>query len=159
MFFTVSLALLILAAVVSIGILLYSLFLRNNLVRVGDLQSDARAALSKERLKSADFLALSERLSNIEKIVPSNASFSNLLSPIAESIPDSIDVDDITVDQSTVSVTLTTSDLATLNTYLNTNLKKLVGRKETHIKNVTIQNFGINDATGNYSTAIRFIYN
>lgn len=158
-FFTGSLLILVIMILISIGLLMYMIFLKTSFAGVTQAEGKALSTLNSYSSKRIKLQTLSERLTSIEKIIPENTKFSERISFIVKSFPPQFEVDGINVDGASLTVTLIASNLEALNSYINKDLHALVRKKNSDIKNVSIQNFGINPARGSYSTSIYFIYN
>lgn len=156
-FFTISLLVLIIVIFASIGLLLFTLFLKTNLSAVTQAESTALASLDSYKSKKIKVLTISERLGNIQKIVSVNKKVYNNVFPIEESIPAGISVNSLQADETAATFTLVSSSLATLNNYLNVDLKKLADSKNARVKTINIDDFSLTD-NGQYSTTLHFTF-
>jgi hypothetical protein len=98
-------------------------------------------------------------LATIKKIVPGNSIPEDRLNIVLSSIPASISIDKLEMIDTVMNITISSISLSVLNTFLNSDLSELPKKKDSQVKKIEIQSFGLNSKGTNYSSDIKITFN
>jgi type II secretory pathway component PulM len=158
-FFYLSILVLLIVVLITVLILLYLLFLKSSIASTINSQNKELSILKSEQGKKIKILTTKERLATIKKIVPGNSIPEDRLNIVLSSIPASISIDKLEMIDTVMNITISSISLSVLNTFLNSDLSELPKKKDSQVKKIEIQSFGLNSKGTNYSSDIKITFN
>lgn len=138
--------------VVASSIAVFFLKMQSQLPILQKTQNDLLAGLSASQTKVIKQVLFVDRLQNISNIISKRTAFDIQIGEILPQIPPAINVNSITIDKKNISMTLSTSSLAEVDTFTN-NLKSMVDNEKL-IKRVNFSGITFNQKKGEYSFSI-----
>lgn len=157
LFFSISLLFLLISIIVSVGLLLYTTYLNSRISSLSNEKTEVLKQMAIVEPQRIKYLTVKERLRSIGPILLNNTAFSTAYTQLENAIPSGLSISDIDIQKDTVTLTLATNDLVSVNTFLNDNLKALVSKKSL-IKAVTINSFTVGKANDGYNLGVTLQY-
>ena len=141
-------------AIIGVVIIAILLFLLSRLFSPDSIikqQNQVTASISLQQSKQAKLVALTQRLNDISSLLKKRTNYDVVLSNILAQSPSGISIVSVSVDKKKISVIVNSSSLLSLNDFIEM-LKGMVEKKQ-FLKNVTINNLGLNGRAGYVLTA------
>ncbi len=158
-FFYLSILVLLILVLITVLVLLYLFFLKSSISSTIISQNKELAILKSEQEKKIKILTTKERLTAIKRIVPGNSTPEDRLRIVLSSIPESISVDKLEMTDTVMNITISSTSLSVLNSFLNSDLTELPKKKDSQVKKIEIQSFGLSSKGTNYSSDIKITFN
>lgn len=155
-FFKACLAILILVIIVTIGEIAYTYYLRTRIFSLGEAQSSTLSQIATLDAKRVKFQTLKERLIFIGKILPESATFNKRIDVIYQNVPSGITIADIDASIKAITITVTSSNLALINSFLDEGVKKIVAEKGIQVLKAEVDSVGRGDSV--YTAAVKFTF-
>lgn len=159
MFFNICLGILILVIAVTAGEIFYRIYLNTRINAVDLEQQETSQQIKHIDAKRVKYQTLKERLNAIQKVYPEIKKFSTRLSELMGTIPAGISVTNVITEGQTIEFRLYSANLASLNTFLTSDLNDISKSKGLGVSKITINTIGINLNPAGYSTSVKFTFN
>lgn len=149
-FFTVAVIIFSLAFLISAGLILYRLYLSNELSSYKQEESRLTSIVNSDPEKKVKFLAIRERLSEIQKVVSKRKNINSRLISVSQTLPLDVGIAFIEGDESKVSLEVVADDLSSLNTLIENKIEEYASENKKIIKRVEMSSFGLDPETNKY---------
>ncbi len=156
-FFKLSLFLLFLTILFTLGEIGYTYFLRSQIVSLGQDQSATLSQIKSLDAKRVKFQTLKERVLSIGKILPESMAFNNRINVLFQNIPAGIEVEEISTDLNTITLTVASSSLDQINSFLEERLPRIIRDKSIGVLKSEVDAVGINTESG-YTASIELTF-
>lgn len=158
-FFKLCAGILLVIVVFTVGELVYSVFLRNQLAQLAEKQSLITQQITEIDARRIKFQTLKERLGIIKTLLGPSKEFYERFSVVSSNIPPGITVTDIDSTANDMTLQLVSSELSILNLFLESNLEKITLTKNLGVSKVSIGSVGINADKSGYFATVKFAFN
>lgn len=146
-----------LAFVLVIAILLFIVNALNSPTQVKKDKDAVLAKISGMNKKAVNYNLASERLLSISEIINSRTKHNDLIRLMLKDKPEDVTTQALLVDSNSVSLTLNSSSLLTINNYMKTLIK--LSSENKSFTNLTIESLSTNSRTGQYTLSLKVFTN
>lgn len=136
-----------------VSIILFILYLRISPEAIRREQSQVVQSIAFQKNKLAKLNLLNDRLRGINQVLRERKNYTTILNSILSEIPQEARAQVLSINKSSVSLTVTSSSLLPLNKFLN-NILELSENKK-YIREMVIESLTIDSRTGSYSLSIK----
>ncbi len=157
-FFKSCLVLLILVVLVTIGEIAYTYYLKQRIYQLGEAQSSTLSQIATLNSKRVKFQTLKERLTFIGTILPESTKYNRRIDVLYQHTPPGITIADIDATIKAITVTVISSNLALINTFLNEGVKAIVAEKSIGVLKAEVDAVGRYDSDSLYSASVKFTF-
>ncbi|MBP6913591.1 MAG: hypothetical protein KBC00_03210 [Candidatus Levybacteria bacterium] len=158
-FFYLSILVLLILVLITVLILLYLFFLKSSISNTISNQNKELSVLKSDQDKKIKILTTKERLNTIKRIIPNNSVPESRLEAVLSSIPSAVSLDKLEMIDTVMNITISSKSLSVLNSFLNSDLVALPGKKGSQVKKIEIQSFGLSSKGTSYSSDIKITFN
>lgn len=145
----------LLFSISAVSITFFILILLSPLPALKKQEEGALATLSQSHPDVAKLLFIDDRLKSSKAIITKRINFDESLDKVLKKMPGGIAITALTMNKETVSITVTSSSLANLDTFLN-NLVTSVDKKEDFSK-ITLVNFITNETNSQFILTVDIV--
>lgn len=146
-------AIMFLAGVGGISLLLFLLIQIINPQSIKKEQNDIIEKISQVQNKQAKLFILNNRIDNIEKILQQRKDLAKVTSSLLAKIPNRLFIEDLDVDDKTVTLTAQSTSLSAIGELIN-NLADMVRKKEI-ISSLTLSALVFDESKNSYQVSIK----
>lgn len=157
--FLVTAALFVIVVVVSLGLIIYKLILKNSYDALDKKEQDLNQQLLALVSKKDKFIETKSRIADVKKIIATRAPVTARIDTISSVIPVDSDVNTFSGDDTQMQVSLESESLASLNDLVEQKLIEIANDKKKEIKKVEMKSFGLNAKTLKYSVSFGVTFN
>lgn len=157
--FIISAGVFILLVVVSIGLIIYRLVLKNTFDSLDAKERGIDQELLTLQLKKTKLLETKQRIGDINRIITKRAPTAVRINSMSQFVPEDVEVESLNGTDKEIVISLESENLDSLNQLLEEKVAQLALDKGKGISTVNMQRFGLNPKTLKYSVSfsVKFI--
>jgi hypothetical protein len=157
--FVVSVALFFAVVVVSLGLIIYRLILKNSFDSLQTKEQQFNQQLLGYVEKRDKFVETKSRLSEIKKIISQRSPTTIRIDTLTDVVPTDSSVTALGGDEEQMQISLESENLASLNQIIEEKLIEVSQDKQKGIKKVDMKSFGLNPRSLMYTVTFNVIFN
>ena len=150
-------AILSLAFVLISSVLLFLINTLNSPTQIKSEQDGALARISSMNRKAVELNVVTERLLSISEILNSRVKYNDLVSLLFKDKPEDIETSSLLIDQNTISFSVNSISLISINEYLKKIIK--ITSENKAFSNLTIESLSSNIRSGEYTLLLKVFIN
>jgi Tfp pilus assembly protein PilN len=148
-------AMLLLFGVSAASIVLFLLIALSPLPTLQQQERNAIATLSQYRTDIAKLLLVTDRLRASDKLLAKRKDFASALQAVQSRMPDGVTITEINMTRDTVSVTVTSTSLSLIDTFLNSLVNAQVAKKD--FKDVSMSKLMVDEAKDAFTVTVQVV--
>lgn len=141
-----------LAVVAFLSIIIFILNMQFSVTSIKNEQNSIINSISSLKDKSAKIVLVNDRIKGISEILKQRKDYSGLIEKVLVLVPSRAKITSFEISKDTLSMTVSSNSLLSINTYLNDMIK--LSQDEKLIKSLAIKGITVNFKTGEYNLSI-----
>lgn len=157
--FVASVALFIAVVVISLGLIIYRLILKNSYDNLDKKELQLNQELLSIVDKKDKFIETKSRISDVRKLLIERAPVTERIETVSSVVPIDSTVGSLSGDDTLMQLSLESENLASLNELVEQKLIEIAKDKKKEIKKVEMKSFGLNPKSLKYSVTFSVTFN